>query len=132
MGKFDFQFDTDLTKQLERLSNFDEMVPKVIDGSIPILERKVKSEAAKHRLTGDMLESIKSTKAAKNEYGWFATVRPTGKDRNGTRNMEKMAHAEFGTSNQPPTPILTKAINDAEPEVREKMQEIFNEVVNGE
>jgi hypothetical protein len=43
--------------------------------------------------------------------------------------MEKMAHAEFGTSNQPPTPILTKALNDAGDEVTEKMQELFNEEV---
>jgi hypothetical protein len=129
MGKFDFQFDADLTRQLERLANFDEIAPKVIDGAIPVLETKVKAEASKHRLTGDMLNSIKATKASKNEYGWFATVRPTGKDRNGVRNMEKLAHAEYGTSKQVATPILTKAINDAQQEVTEKMQEIFNQEV---
>lgn len=132
MGKFDFNFDTELTRQLERLENFDEIAPKVIDEAVPIIERHVKSETSKHKLTGDMLDSIKTTKATKNEYGWFATVRPTGKDRNGVRNMDKMAHAEFGTSTQTPTPILTKATNDAQGEVAEKMQEIFNEAVNGE
>lgn len=130
MGKFDFNFDADLTRQLERLSNFDEIAPNIINEAIPILQNHVQSEASKHKLTGDMYDSIKPTKATKNEYGWFATVRPTGKDRNGVRNMEKMAHAEFGTSKQPATPILTKAINDAEAEVTEKMQQIFDEAVS--
>lgn len=129
MGKFDFQIDPEFTKQLERLANFDKIAPKVLDGAVPILERHVKSETAKHKRTGDMVDSVKKTRAIKNKYGWFVTVRPTGVDRNGVRNMEKMAHAEYGTSKQPPTPILTKAINDATPEVTEKMQEIYNEEV---
>ena len=116
-------------RQLERLSNFDEIAPKILDETVPILEKYVKSETAKHNRTKDMLNSIKKTKANKNKYGWFVTVRPTGKDRKGVRNMEKMAHAEYGTSKQPPTPILTKALNDARQEVTDKMQEIFNEVV---
>lgn len=129
MGKFDFEFDSELVRQLERLSNFDEIAPKILDETVPILEKYVKSETAKHNRTKDMLNSIKKTKANKNKYGWFVTVRPTGKDRKGVRNMEKMAHAEYGTSKQPPTPILTKALNDARQEVTDKMQEIFNEVV---
>lgn len=129
MGKFDFEFDSELVRQLERLGNFDEIAPKILDETVPILEKYVKSETAKHNRTKDMLNSIKKTKANKNKYGWFVTVRPTGKDRKGVRNMEKMAHAEYGTSKQPPTPILTKALNDARQEVTDKMQEIFNEVV---
>ena len=129
MGRFDFQFDDTLTKQLEKLANFDEIAPKVLNGAVPILEKHVRAETAKHKKTGDLSDSIKKTGAIHNEYGWYVSVRPTGVDRNGVRNMEKMAHAEYGTSNQPPTPILSKAINDAKPEVTDKMQEIYNEAV---
>jgi len=132
MGKFDFQFDQELTRQLERLGNYDNIAPLILNGAVPILKRSVKAECAKHKRTGDMIDSVKETTASKNKYGWYVVVRPTGKDRNGVRNMEKMAHAEFGTSKQPPTPILTKALNDVRDEVTEKMQELYNEVVNSE
>lgn len=133
MGKFDFNFDENLTRQLEKLANFDKVIaPRVLNESAPILEKYVKKETAKHKRTGDMVDSVKKTRAKKNQYGWYVTVSPTGTDRNGVRNMEKMAHAEFGTSKQPPTPILSKALKDAEPEVTQKMQEIFNEAVKVE
>lgn len=130
MGKFDFNFDADLTKQLKKLANFDEVAEKVLNESVPILERHVKSEAKKHKRTGDLVDSIKKTGAKEDKYGWYVTVRPTGTDRNGIRNMEKLVYSEYGTSKQPPIPILTKALNDAESEVTDKMQEIFNREVS--
>ena len=79
----------------------------------------------------------------KNKYGWFVCVRPTGNstkymDKNGNthdrkepvRNMEIMAHMEYGTSEINPIPILSKAMKDSEVSVAEKMQEIFNEEVS--
>ncbi len=143
MGKFDFYFDERLTRQLEKLANFDEEIaPRVLNESVPILESYVKKEAAKHKRTGILVNSIKKTKAIKNKYGWFVSVRPTGMSKEvmgedgvvrprkePVRNMEVMAHLEYGTSEQEPIPILTKALKDAESEVAEKMQEIFNEVV---
>jgi len=93
---------------------------------LPILERNLKKELSKHRRTGDMLDSVKKTKAGRSpKGGYFAVIRPTGKDSKGVRNMEKLAHAEYGTSKQSPTPILTKAINDSKPAVLHKMQEVF-------
>ncbi len=94
-----------------------KLAPKMIDESMPILEKNLKKELAKHRRTGDMLNSVKKTKAGKNKYGHYAVVRPTGTDSKGVRNMEKLAHAEYGTSKQSPTPILTKAIEDSEKSV---------------
>ncbi|MEL7568951.1 MAG: HK97-gp10 family putative phage morphogenesis protein [Eubacteriaceae bacterium] len=129
MGKFDFHFNTELSRKLERLSNFDEIAGRMLNESVPILEKHVVAEASKHRRTGALVNSIKKTSAYKNKYGWFVTVRPTGKDKKGVRNMEKMAYAEFGTSKQPPEQILTKAINDARDEVTDKMQQIFNEEI---
>jgi len=131
MGKFDFQIPDSFLKQLGKLSDVERIAPKMIDEAMPILERNLKAELAKHKRTGDMVNSVRKTKAGRNKYGYFAVVRPTGKDRKGVRNMEKLAHAEYGTSKQPPTPILTKAIKDSENAVLDKMQEVFEREVNG-
>jgi HK97 gp10 family phage protein len=129
MGKFDFEVSPELVKLLFRLGNVDEYAPKMIDGAMPILEANLKKELGKHKRTGEMLDSVKKTRARKMKNGgYFATVRPTGVDRKGVRNMEKLAHAEYGTSKQAPTPILTKAINDSRGPVTAKMYEIFEEV----
>jgi len=131
MGKFDFQIPDSFLKQLGKLSDVERIAPKMIDEAMPILERNLKAELAKHKRTGDMVNSVRKTKAGRNKYGYYAVVRPTGKDRKGVRNMEKLAHAEYGTSKQPPTPILTKAIKDSENAVLDKMQEVFEREVNG-
>ena len=43
--------------------------------------------------------------------------------------MEKMAHAEYGTSKQTPTPILSKAIKNSQTEIDDKMKAIFKREV---
>jgi HK97 gp10 family phage protein len=129
MGKFDFVIPTDFIKQLGKLADVDRIAPQMIDEAMPILERNVKSEVSKHIVSGDLLKSIKISKAKKNKYGYYASVRPTGKDKKGVRNMEKMVYLEYGTKKQPPRPTLTKAIKDSETAVLEKMQEVFNREV---
>ena len=130
MGKFDFQISLEFIKQLGKLADVERVAPKMIDEAMPILEANVKKELGNHRRTGDMIDSVKKTKAGKSKRGgYYSVVRPTGKDRNGVRNMEKLAHAEYGTSKQPATPILTKAIKDSEAEVLQKMQEVFEREV---
>jgi HK97 gp10 family phage protein len=131
MGKFDFEISADFLRTLGRLEDVDRVAPQMIDEAIPILEASVKREAAKHVNTGDMLASIKRTKAGKNKRGYYAAVRPTGKDRNGMDNMTKMAYLEYGTSKQAATPTLTKALKDSEQAVLDKMQEVFNREVGG-
>lgn len=131
MAKFDFTVPDSFVKQLGRLSDVDRIAPQMIDEAIPILEGNVKSEVSKHRDTGAMESSIKKTKAkATKNGGYYACVRPTGKDAKGVRNMEKMVYSEYGTSKQSPTPMLTKAIKDSENDVLEKMQEVFNREVS--
>ena len=63
----------------------------------------------------------------RNQRGYYISVRPTGKDKKGVRNMEKMAALEFGVDGkQAATPVLTPAVNDAEGKVLDKMQEVFD------
>ena len=53
-----------------------------------------------------MSRSIKPTKPKKNRWGHFIVIRPTGKDKKGVRNMEKLVYMEYGTSKQSPTPVI--------------------------
>ena len=132
MARFDFDVPDDFIRQLGNLTDVDRYAPQMIDEAVPILERYVKAETERHKVSGDMYKSIKHTKAgAYTGGGYYATVRPTGKDRKGVRNMEKMAYLEYGTSKQPATPVLTKAMNDSEPEVLAKMQEVFDRESSG-
>ena len=143
MGKFDFEIDQDFVKKLLGLSDPDEYVPQILDSAIPILEESVKSELSKHKRTSQLINSVKKTKASKSPNGgYFVCVMPTGKsesylDGKGVlrkykvpvRNMEILAHLEYGTSKQKPTPILTKAYKDSYNSVMAKMQEEFGKVV---
>lgn len=128
MPNFEFDFEG-LDRQFEQLGNFEEIAVKILDECVPILEKNVIKECGAHIRTSDMVKSIKKTKVTKRKDGFGVVVRPTGTDRNGVRNMEKMAHAEYGTSKQSPTPILSKAIADSKESIAIKMQEIYNREV---
>lgn len=139
MAKFDFEIPSEMFKQLFKLENIDEIAPKMINEAMPILENNFKSELSKHKRTGAMMDSVKRTKAKATKNGYYAIVRPTGEStkymddkgvirdrKKPVRNMEILAHNEYGTSKEPPIPILTKAIKDSESGVLDKMQEVFN------
>lgn len=144
MAKFDFKIPVDFIKQLNNAAAIDEFGGKMIDEAMPIVERNLKKELEKHKRTGNMINSVKIKKASKNKYGWYGVVRPTGLSKtyksvkSGTvkrkvpvRNMEILAHLEYGTKHQSPKPILTKAIRDSESAVLRKMQEVYDrEVLN--
>jgi len=131
MAKFDFEIDPEFIKHLGRLADVDRIAPQMIDEAIPILLTNVKRESAKHKLSGNLYQSIKPTKAKKTKGGgYYACVRPTGKDKKGVRNMEKMVYLEYGTVKQSAKPVLTKAIKDSESAVKKKMQEVFEREVN--
>ncbi len=130
MGKFDFEIPADFIKQLGKLADVDKYAPQMIDEAMPILERNVKAEVSKHVVSGDLLKSIKISKAKKTKKGgYFASVHPSGTDRKGVRNMEKMVYLEYGTKKQPARPTLTKAMKDSEAAVLNKMEEVFKREV---
>jgi HK97 gp10 family phage protein len=131
MAKFDFEMDPELQRQLEQAADFENIAKQMLEAGVPILERNVISELGKHRRTGDMISSVKRTKIGKRAKNgaYYVVVRPTGKDRNGVRNMEKLAHAEYGTSKQPPTPILSKALEDSRNAVNQAMQDAYDKAV---
>lgn len=126
MAQFEPEGIDDLMKDLDLLDT-ERIAPMMLEESAPILEEAVAKKASAHKDTGDMVNSIKKTKAERNQTGYYIAVRPTGKDRKGVRNMEKMAALEYGVDGkQPATPVLTPAVHEAEAPVLEKMQEVFD------
>lgn len=139
MGKFDFEIDPAFLRSLGKLSDVDKYAPKMVDAATPILQRSIKAALQGHRRTGLMVDSIKRTRTKKAKNGaYLATVRPTGlsrvyvdkkgkirKRKTPVRNMEILAHLEYGTKRQAPTPLLTKAVNDCRAECEAAMTEVF-------
>ena len=80
--------------------------------------------------TGALESSIKATEAKTNAYGHFVAARPTGEDARGTRNGEKMAYLEYGTSKQAARPTMAKTVAETEKKVTEMMQRTFEQNVD--
>lgn len=132
MAQFDVKGFDELIAQLDRMGRFEEIAPKMLEEAAPVLQEEVVRQATPHWVSGDMVGSIKKTGVTSGRTGgYYICVRPTGKDHNGIRNMEKMAWIEFGAKGRPATPVLTTAVLNASPAVREKMQEVFNREVGG-
>ena len=129
MAKFEVEGIDNLMKELNEIE-IRRIASLMLEEAIPILEKSVVKEASKHSDTGEMVRSIKKTGAVRTKKGYYACVRPTGKDHKGVRNMEKMAYLEYGAgAKQPATPALTPAVKNAEIPVLKKMQEVFEREV---
>ena len=136
MGKFTFDIPDEFEKQLEALGRAGEeaSVCRILAAGGQKVEAEMKSQAARHRQTGDMAASIRTAKASKNDRGYFVVTRPTGKSVRVTgtgktaliRNMEKLAYLHYGTSRQKATGIVTKVVNRSEKPALEAMQKEFN------
>lgn len=120
-----------LEDELKKYDDPDDIAAKVVDTASPILVETVKEmikTTTSSDSSGDLADSIQATGAKINGYGCFAAVRPTGRDRKGVRNGEKMAYREYGTSKQPAKPILKKTVRKSEKKCLEIMQKTFEDV----
>ena len=117
--------------QLNQLGKFDEIAPKMMKAGMEILQEEVVEEASKHKDTGAMVASIKPTGiSASYDGGYYMCTRPTGRDKKGVRNMEKMVYLEYGVKGRPGVPVITAAVIKAEPKVVQAMQEVFTREIN--
>lgn len=135
--KFDFSIPDDLQKELESLANFDEIAPKMLDAATPIIEKSIKLRLARHKRSGDLVESVSAHKAKATKGVYIGKVKFDGyskhryKKRSQTvANAQKAISLEYGTSKQRATPFLKQAVNDVEIQVVQKMQAVFNEEVS--
>lgn len=119
----------ELMQQLQSAGKLDQIAPKMIDESTPILEESLKAavqqETDKGYATGELVSSIQKSKARMNQYGYFGVVRPRGKDKNGVRNMEKLAYLHYGTTKQAARPVVNKAVLKVKEKIIDKMQSVY-------
>lgn len=130
MAGFEVKGIDELMKDLDEL-RFEKFAPKMLEAAVPILEGNMKKHAGMHRRTGKMAGSIKAAKVKRRKDGFGVTVRATGTDDKGVRNMEKMAYLEYGTYKQAATPVVLPAVKDSESGILSKMQEILESEVAG-
>lgn len=126
MARFDIEGFDDILAQLDRMACFDEVAPKMMEAGMDVLQEEIIAEASKHQDTGAMVASIKPT-GLMTGYGggYYMCTRPTGKDKKGVRNMEKLVYLEYGVKGRPATPVITSAVLRAEPRVLQAMREVF-------
>ena len=131
MAQFEVEGIDDLMKEISSL-DAERLAPVMLEEAVPILKDAVVKGASAHKDTGAMVDSIKPSGASRNQKGYYICVRPTGKDKDGVRNMEKMAALEYGVGGrQAATPVLTPAVHAAEEPVLKKMQEVFDRETKG-
>lgn len=136
MAKFTVDFPDSFEKQIEALERAgkETAIKNMLVAGGEYVKKEMKSQCQNHRQSGEMIESIKSTKPKKNERGYFTVTRPTGKEtregKNGrthtVRNMEKLAYLHYGTTKQPATGIVTRIVNRAQKSAIEAMQSQYN------
>lgn len=131
MAKFEVNIPTDLMKNLDKLYNTDAMIKELLeseDVSRPLIDSFV-GELQNHKDTGALIGSVKKL-VKKNKYGWFMVVRPTGKDKKGVRNMEKLMTLEFGSKTQPARPLVDRATKNAESAVIQALERKLNDYIS--
>ena len=139
MGKFTFDFPSDLERQilaLERAGSA-EVVGRMLEVGGKKVEEEMKAQCRAHNQSGSMVKSIGTTKPKQNDRGSFVVTRPTGKEtritakgkKHTVRNMEKLAYLHYGTRKQPATGIVTKIMNRAETPTVKAMQEVYSRAV---
>lgn len=133
MAGFEMNFPENFMDELFD-TDFDEIAEDVLKACAPTMESSVKTSlersAEKGYATGTMVSSIKAAKPKRTKTDAMIMVtRPTGKDKNGVRNMDKAMYLEYGTSKQAARPWLVNATKNAESTCLEKMQQEFNKKV---
>ena len=115
----------------------NDIAKKAVDKASPVLEGSLKGKVAgaadRGYATGELVGSISSTKAKVNDLGVFAAVRPTGHDRKGVRNAQKLAYLEYGTSRGiSPHPVRDAAAAAVEGECISIMEGVVYEELGAE
>ena len=140
MAILTFDFPAELEKQmqaLERAGN-DAVIKKMLETGGEEVKKEMQRQCQSHKQSGTMVSSIKTTRAKKNDRGYFVVTRPTGKEvrtmKNGNkhtvRNMEKLVYLHYGTKRkQPATGIVTKVVNRSEVPAVKAMQGVFDQEV---
>lgn len=138
MARFDIDCPNDILKDLESL--YDDVADEMIDAALPIYQKEIQKQLEPHRDTGELIEGIKIKKSQITEndahIGYITVEGVSSKStytrKNGKsepyRNFQKFMGLEYGVDGQQPaTPFMQTAKNNAEPAMRKAMQGILDE-----
>lgn len=118
---------------LDKYMFTEDEIDRAIKEVAPILEENIKnsiqsviSDPSDSALVNSVKTKISHTKTD----ATIAWVGPSGKDKNGVRNIEKAIYLNYGTYRnggeyQPARPWLHKAINDSADRVNQKLNDIL-------
>lgn len=124
MASFDVNMPDDF---LEKYNFTEEEIVETVSELSPILEDSMKRNlrsVISHTGDSSLVDSVKISKPKKTKTDAILSwVGPAGKDKSGTRNVEKAIYLNYGTRHQPARPWLAKAINDAEELIQDRIQE---------
>lgn len=151
MAGFEFKPPDDLIKQFGLLGEVEHVAKQMIDESLPILrkalqttvEREFSSKGREvtyikyegsfgvkygsYKQTGDLKRSLRISKAKSTRFGGFyGYIHFAGKDKEGVSNALKAIIIQYGKKGQAARPFIERVVKYAEPEILDKMQEVFN------
>lgn len=134
---FEFDIPEDFMNSILQCDS-EELCKNILKAGSKPLESSIKAEVPEE--TGDLKKSIKAGSPEQKNGVWQITVAPRGYSKHtfygGKKRSRKykLPHAaklvflEYGTSKQPARPLLTRATNNAEPEVLRKMQQEYERI----
>ena len=132
MAELSFSLPKELTDKLQKLGNTAEYAPKMLQAEMDVTYPEVIRRLQPHRrsATDSLVDSIVKTKPKMDKNGvWRAQIKPTGTDKKGVSNNQKMLSLEYGTSKQVATPVLRPAKAATESQAKANAQEVFNKAV---
>lgn len=149
MSEFEVEFPEDFLSEFLN-ADFDEIAEEALKEAVPVLEKSMKercAEVVRHEGDSELVSSIKAGKPTRTKTdAWIANVKPTGYSKTKVYHREgkkkqrtypvsnalKAIWKEYGIpGKQAPQPFLQAATNAAENAVVEKMQEVYNRMVDG-
>jgi HK97 gp10 family phage protein len=125
--------------------SFDEIAEEILDAGIVPLAMEIRKNLSRHKRTGELLKALKVKSSRKYQGVWRKTLTFDGSvkgksynrvKRSGKvvqeeyRNFQKALALEYGTSNQPATPVIRPAVLASEKKVSDNMQQALNQEVD--
>jgi HK97 gp10 family phage protein len=133
MASFKVEGLDELIDDIERMgAGLDPVFEEMLDAGADEIVKAWEAAIVKHKhvITGQMLESVKSSKkkvgGAKQR---LAEIFPHGKDERGIRNASKAFYCHFGTSKRPGTHFIDTAEEEGHRAAFEKVSQIWDRFI---
>lgn len=132
MAQLSFSIPKELTDKLDRIGKTSDYAPKMLQAEMDVTYPEVMRRMQQHRHSeaDSLVDHIVKTKPKLDKNGvWRAQIKPSGKDKRGVSNNQKMLSLEYGTSKQVATPVFRPAKAATENQAIAASQRVFSEAV---